>query len=90
MNGNTSNMPPTNPGVIRRSTAEGQSKMGVHWPEEHRDAIANTAAWVLNIILIAAIQILDMLGYNPSYIELCDLIDGFGFKMDQDLQRSYS
>ena len=89
MNRNASNTPPTNPGVIPRFTAEGQSKTGVLWPEEHRDAIANTAARVLNAIpensgkKIAAIQILNMLGCNPSYIELCELIEGIGFKMDR-------
>jgi hypothetical protein len=62
---------------------------GVLWPEEYRDATANTAAEVLNAILentgrnIAAIQILGMLGYNPTYIELSELIEGIGFKINR-------
>lgn len=32
---------------------------------------------------IAAFQILDMLGYNPSYIELYELIEGIGLKLDR-------
>jgi hypothetical protein len=31
----------------------------------------------------AAFQILDTLGYNPSYIELCELIEGIGFGLDR-------
>jgi len=62
---------------------------GVLWPEEYRDAIANTAAEVLNAIPentgrnVAAMQILDMLRYNSTYIELCELIGGIGFKIDR-------
>jgi hypothetical protein len=64
-------------------------RQSVLWAEEHRDAIANAAAKLLNAIpenagkKIAAIQILAMLGYYPSYIELCELIKGIGFKMDR-------
>lgn len=55
----------------------------------HRDAVADAAGKLLNAIpenagkKIAAIQILAMLGCNPSYIELCELIKGIGFKMDR-------
>jgi len=89
MNRDASSMPPTNSGDSRRFTAEGQSETGVLWPEGHRDAIANTVAKVLNDVPenagmeIAAIQILDMLGYNLSYIKLCELIEDIGFKIDQ-------
>lgn len=32
---------------------------------------------------IAAFQILDILGYNPSYIESCELTEGIGLKLNR-------
>jgi hypothetical protein len=77
------------PAPSRPKFSATQPKAGVLWPEEHKEAIAATAAKVLNAIpenadrKIAAFQIRDMLGYNPSYIELCELIEGIGLKIDR-------
>jgi hypothetical protein len=88
MNQKNSNMPHNqNPSLP--STPRVQNRTSVLWPEAHRGAIANTAAEVLNAIpenagkRILTFQILDMLGYNPSYIELCELIEGMGFILDR-------
>jgi len=32
---------------------------------------------------IAVFQILDILGYNPSYIEPCELTEGIGLNLDR-------
>lgn len=59
------------------------------WPTDKREAIAKTAASVLNEIpendgkRILSWQIRDMLEGNPSYLELCEMIEGLGFKMDR-------
>lgn len=64
-------------------------QQGSTWPTDKRDAIAITAASVLNEIpenagkKILARQIRDMLGGNPSYLELCEMIEKLGFKMDR-------
>ena len=65
------------------------SQQGSTWPTDKRDAIAITAATVLNEIAenagkkILARQIRDMLEGNPSYLELCEMIEKLGFKMDR-------
>jgi len=59
------------------------------WPNEQRDLIANTASTVLNAIpenagkTIQPDQIRAMLEGNPSYMELCQMIEKMGFKMDR-------
>ncbi|OBT65592.1 hypothetical protein VE03_05512 [Pseudogymnoascus sp. 23342-1-I1] len=64
-------------------------QQGSTWPTDKRDAIAITAANVLNEIpenagkKILARQIRDMLEGNPSYLELCEMIEKLGFKMDR-------
>ncbi|ELR02767.1 hypothetical protein VC83_04490 [Pseudogymnoascus destructans] len=65
------------------------SQQSSTWPTDKRDAIAITAASVLNEIpenagkKILARQIRDMLEGNPSYLELCEMIEKLGFKMDR-------
>ncbi|KFY06035.1 hypothetical protein V491_08895, partial [Pseudogymnoascus sp. VKM F-3775] len=65
------------------------SQQNSTWPTDKRDAIAITASSVLNEIAenagkkILARQIRDMLEGNPSYIELCEMIEKLGFKMDR-------
>ncbi|KFY29344.1 hypothetical protein V493_02410 [Pseudogymnoascus sp. VKM F-4281 (FW-2241)] len=64
-------------------------QQGSTWPSDKRDAIAITASSVLNEIpenagkKILARQIRDILEGNPSYIELCEMIEKLGFKMDR-------
>jgi hypothetical protein len=65
---------PTNPGSSQCSAAETQSEAGAHWPKELNAMPKNADR------KIAAFQILDILGYNPSYIEPCELT---GLKLDR-------
>ncbi|OBT79073.1 hypothetical protein VF21_02454 [Pseudogymnoascus sp. 05NY08] len=75
--------------VTSRAAILPPSQQGSTWPTDKRDAIAITAATVLNEISenagkkILARQIRDMLEGNPSYLELCEMIEKLGFKMDR-------
>ncbi|KAL5347233.1 hypothetical protein ACLOAV_007542 [Pseudogymnoascus australis] len=74
----------TSPGANTRPPQQGST-----WSTDKRDAIAVTAASVLNEIpenagkKILARQIRDMLEGNPSYLELCEMIEKLGFRMDR-------
>ncbi|OBT94300.2 hypothetical protein VE01_07785 [Pseudogymnoascus verrucosus] len=75
--------------ITGRAAILPSSQQGSTWPTDKRDAIAITAATVLNEIPentgkeILARQIRDMLEGNPSYLELCEMIEKLGFKMDR-------
>ncbi|KFY34810.1 hypothetical protein V494_06444, partial [Pseudogymnoascus sp. VKM F-4513 (FW-928)] len=78
-------------GVQRPSPAANTapSRQAATWPTDKRDAIAITAASVLNEIpenagkKILSRQIRNMLEGNPSYLELCEMIEKLGFRMDR-------
>jgi hypothetical protein len=61
------------------------------WPESYQDFIASTASKVLNAILenanrpIYPHQIRGILDCIPSCIELCEIIEGLGFKLDSKI-----
>ena len=57
------------------------------WPPEKKATLAATAATYLNgqnpQMPIQADQVLGMLDGNPSYIELCEQLEGLGIKLDR-------
>lgn len=57
------------------------------WPPEKKATLAAAAATFLNDqnpqVLIQPNQVLDMLDGNPSYIELCEQLEGMGIKLDR-------
>ena len=57
------------------------------WPPEKKATLAAAAAAFLNDqnpqALIQADQVLDMLDGNPSYIELCEQLEGMGIRLDR-------
>ncbi|KFY10020.1 hypothetical protein V492_05256 [Pseudogymnoascus sp. VKM F-4246] len=78
-------------GVQRPSPAANTAppRQEATWPTDKREAIAITAASVLNEIpenagkKILSRQVRDMLEGNPSYLELCEMIEKLGFRMDR-------
>jgi len=65
------------------------AKSEVIWPIANREVISTAAAGVLNSLpenlgkVILASHLSDMLDSNPTFVELCDLIERQGFKMDR-------
>lgn len=64
-------------------------KETIIWPVDYWQTISTIAFTVLNSLpenygkIISAKDIHDMLNFNPSYVELCDMIARLGFKFDR-------
>lgn len=64
-------------------------KGGTVWPKEKKGQLAKTAASLLNAIpenaghTIAPEAVSDMLDRNPTYIELCEMLEALGLKVER-------
>jgi hypothetical protein len=87
---------PVNGESARPKSAKGSNKSGTKpikgstiWPDEKKGQLANTAANLLNAIpenkgrRIGAQAISEMLDRNPTYIELCEMLEALGLKVER-------
>ena len=79
----------TAPDRIASSTLSSTQPQGTMWPEDNKKALAEAAKSALEArpanagIIITSDEIHGLLDQNPSYIELCEIIESKGFVIDR-------
>lgn len=74
---------------IAQATSQTQQNQAAQWPDEHIDLIADTGSKLLNSLpqnagkTMESKTIRDMLRTNPSYVQVCEMIESKGFHMDR-------
>ena len=74
---------------IAPATTQTSQNRTAQWPDEHIDLIADTGSKLLNSLpqnagkTMDAKTIRDILRTNPSYVQVCEMIESKGFHMDR-------